>query len=174
MPWRFNPFADIPKDKLPLAAAGIVEVFKKLWPDDWGPRLEHLLRNVVYTLLETPGSTLADIPALLADRTYRSGVVASLDNPVVQSFWRDEFREILAGFPGGGGGPLQNKIGALLTDPVLRRILTEPGPTLNLRQIMDERKILIVSLDKGRIGEGPSMILGSFPSLAYRPNRHCP
>lgn len=162
VPWRFNPFADIPPGTRPLAAAGLVEVFKKLWPDDWGPRLEHLLRNVVYTLLEIPGSTLADIPALLANRTYRSGVVQHLENPIVRDFWQEEFERYSPAFRAVVVAPLQNKIGALLTDPVLRRILTEPGDALDLRRIMDERRVLLVNLDKGRIGEGPSVVLGSF------------
>jgi len=77
LPYRFNPFADVPPSQQALAAAGFVEVFKKIWSDDWGPRLEHLLRNVVFTLLERAESSLADIPRLLADRTFRSGIVAT-------------------------------------------------------------------------------------------------
>ena len=160
--WRFNPFANIHLESRALAAAGLVEVFKKLWPDDWGPRLEHLLRNVVYTLLESPGSSLADVPSLLSDRTYRSSVVASLQNSVVRAFWQEEFERYSPAFRAVIVAPLQNKIGALLTDPTLRRILTEPGEVLDLRRIIDTGKILLVNLDKGRIGEGPSAILGSF------------
>lgn len=160
--WHFNPFGSISPENQPLAAAGLVEVFKKLWPDDWGPRLEHLLRNVVFTLLETPGSTLADIPPLLTDKTFRAGLVGNLTNSVVQSFWTDEFDRYSQPFRAVVTAPLQNKIGALLTDPLLRRILTAEGPTLDLRAIMDGGKVLIVNLDKGRIGEGPAALLGSF------------
>ncbi|MEQ1857487.1 MAG: type IV secretion system DNA-binding domain-containing protein [Longimicrobiales bacterium] len=160
--WHFNPFAGVEHESRSLAAAGLVEVFKKLWPDDWGPRLEHLLRNVVYTLLETEGATLADVPALLTDRTYRNDVVSQIDNPVVRDFWFNEFDKYSPGFRSVVVAPLQNKVGALLTDPVLRRILTEPGRSLNLRRIMDEGRILLVNLDKGRIGEGPAALLGSF------------
>ena len=162
LPWHFNPFASVPADGRSLAAAGLVEVFKKLWPDDWGPRLEHLLRNVVYTLLETPGTTLGDVPALLSDRSYRKDVVSGLENSMVRSFWIDEFDKYSPAFRAVVVAPLQNKIGALLTDPILRRILTEPGPTLNLRKIMDEGRVLLVNLEKGRIGEGPAALLGSF------------
>ena len=160
--YRFNPFADIAPDRRALAAAGLVEVFKKIWSDDWGPRLEHLLRNVVFTLLERPDSSLADIPRLIADRTFRSEVVANIEDQVVKEFWTNEFDKYSPGFRSVVVAPLQNKIGALLTDPTLRRILTEPGEWLDLRRIMDEGKFLLVNLDKGRIGEGSAAILGSF------------
>ena len=159
--WTFNPFAGVPEDKRSLAAAGLVEVFKKLWPDDWGPRLEHLLRNVVYTLLENPGCTLADIPPLLTDKDYRDQLVSSVENEAVRDFWEKEYAKYSQPFRAVVVAPLQNKIGALLTDPILRRILTEDGMRLDLRSIMDHGKMLIVNLDKGRIGEGPAAILGS-------------
>jgi hypothetical protein len=158
----FNPLATTQADKRAVTAAGIVEVFKKLWTDDWGPRLEHLLRNVVFTLLERPESTLADIPRLIADRTFRSQCVAEVTDPVVRGFWSDEFERYSPGFRSVVVAPLQNKMGALLTDPTLRRILVGPLEPLDLRQIMDQGKILLVNLDKGQIGEGPAATLGSF------------
>jgi type IV secretory pathway TraG/TraD family ATPase VirD4 len=160
--YRFNPFGDIAPDQRALAAAGLVEVFKNIWSDDWGPRLEHLLRNVVFTLLERPDSSLADIPRLIGDRTFRATMVADIVDPVVKEFWTNEFEKYSPAFRSVIVAPLQNKIGALLTDPTLRRILTEPGDRIDLRQIMDEGKFLLVSLDKGRIGEGPAATLGSF------------
>lgn len=160
--WRFNPFAGVDAEHRALAAAGLVEVFKKLWPDDWGPRLEHLLRNVVFTLLEMPGSTLADIPLLLSDRAHRNGIAARLENQIVRDFWFEEFNAYSPAFRAVVVAPLQNKLGALLTDPTLYRFLTEPGDPIDLRRLMDERKILLVNLDKGRIGEGPSVAIGSF------------
>lgn len=160
--YRFNPFAGIVPDKRPLAAAGLVEVFKKLWPDDWGPRLEHLLRNVVFTLLEIPGSTLADIPALLSDRSHRNALVSRLENQTVREFWYEEFNNYSPAFRAVVTAPLQNKLGALLTDPTLRRFLTEPGQQLDIRSAMDSGSTLLVNLDKGRIGEGPAVAIGSF------------
>ena len=160
--WRFNPLAGIAVDKRPLAAAGLVEVFKKLWPDDWGPRLEHLLRNVIFTLLEIPGSTLADIPQLLSDRTHRNALVSRLQNKTVRDFWFDEFNNYSPAFRAVVTAPLQNKLGALLTDPILHRFLTEPGHNPDLRQVLDSGTILLVNLDKGRIGEGSAVAIGSF------------
>lgn len=160
--FSFNPFAGIPEDKHALAAAGLVEVFKKIWPNDWGPRLEHLLRNVVFALLDTPGATLADIPSLLTDRDYRRALISPLKNEVVRDFWEQEYERYSPAFRAVIVAPLQNKIGALLTDPTLLRIFTGTENPLDLRRIMDEGKILLVNLDKGRIGEGPAMILGAF------------
>ena len=160
--FRFNPFASVASSQRALAAAGLVEVFKKIWSDDWGPRLEHLLRNVVFTLLEREDSSLADIPRLIGDRTFRSAIVAGIEDLVVKEFWTNEFEKYSPAFRSVVVAPLQNKIGALLTDPTLRRILAESGERIDLRGIMDGGKFLLVSLDKGRIGEGPATILGSF------------
>ena len=159
--WRFNPLHGIAQDRRAFAVAGMIEVFKKLWPDEWGPRLEHLLRNVIFSLVEIPASTLGDVPRLLSDRTYRSRVVTAVENEVVRRFWSEEFDRYSPGFRSVVVAPLQNKVGAFLTDPVPRRFLTEPGQQLDLRAIMDSRRIVIVNLGKGRLGEGPSSLLGS-------------
>jgi DNA helicase HerA-like ATPase len=160
--WRFNPLRDIDPAKRAVAVAGLLDVFRKIWPDDWGPRLEHLLRNVLFTLVERPGSTFADIPKLLADKNFRSDVISDLSNESVREFWVDEFARYSPGFRAVVVAPLQNKIGALLTDPVLNRFFTAEGDALDIRRIMDQRKIFLVNLDKGRLGEGSAAILGSF------------
>jgi Type IV secretion-system coupling protein DNA-binding domain len=160
-PLHFNPFAGVPEDSRALAAAGMVEVFKKLWPDDWGPRLEHLLRNVVFTLLETPGSTFGDIPRLLSDRDYRRSVTRQLANEVVREFWEKEFAGYSGPFRAVVTAPLLNKVGAFLSDPLLYSILTGEQSSFDLRKLMDGGKILLVNLAKGRIGEGPANLLGS-------------
>jgi DNA helicase HerA-like ATPase len=159
--WRFNPLANVAEPGRAFAAAGIVETFKKLWSDDWGPRLEHVLRNVVFALLATPASSFADIPALLTDRSYRSTIVSQVVDPVVRAFWEDEFDHYSQGFKGVIIAPLQNKVGAILTDPVSRRFFTEPGRSIDVRSLMDEGKILVVNLDKGAIGAGASSLIGS-------------
>jgi DNA helicase HerA-like ATPase len=159
--WRFNPFRGIAPDAQSLAASGIVSVFKKLWKDDWGPRLEHLLRNVAFALLETDGATAADIPRLLLDKDYRKSVAHDLSNPIVRDFWSEEYAKYTSGLRAMTIAPLQNKIGALLTDPVLRRFFTEDGDQLDIRTIMDQSKILVVNLDKGQLGEDSATLLGS-------------
>jgi energy-coupling factor transporter ATP-binding protein EcfA2 len=162
VPYGFNPLAYAPDEHRALVAAGIVEVFKKLWSEEWGPRLEHILRNVVFTLLERPGSTLLDIPPLLTDREFRNPIVADIGDPIVKAFWTQEFDRYTPGMKSMFIAPLQNKIGALLTDPRIRRILVHPIAPLDLRATMDQGGILLVNLDKGQIGEGPASILGSF------------
>jgi type IV secretory pathway TraG/TraD family ATPase VirD4 len=159
--WSFNPFAGIQEDQRALAAAGIVEAFRSIWPDDWGPRLEHLLRNVAFTLLEVPGSTLADIPPLLTDKDFRATLVTQVHNEAVRNFWESEYARYSVAFRAVVIAPLQNKIGALLTDPLLYRVLTGSEGSIDLRAIMDSGKMLVVNLDKGRIGPGPSSLLGS-------------
>jgi hypothetical protein len=144
--WHFNPFAGVPENSWALAAAGMVEVFKKLWPDDWGPRLEHLLRNVVFTLLETPGSSFGDIPRLLGNRDYRQPIVRQLSNGVVKSFWESEFAGYSGPFRAVVTAPLLNKVGAFLSDPLLYSILTGAHSSLDLRAVIDEGKILLVNL----------------------------
>jgi hypothetical protein len=159
--WSFNPFAGVHEDQRALAAAGIVEAFRSIWPDDWGPRLEHLLRNVAFTLLEVPGSTIADIPPLLTDKDFRAGLVAQVHNNAVRDFWENEYARYSQPFRAVVTAPLQNKIGALLTDPLLYRVLTGSEGEIDLRAVMDSGKMLVVNLDKGRIGPGPAALLGS-------------
>jgi hypothetical protein len=159
--WHFNPLSGIPQERHALATAGMVEVFKKLWSEEWGPRLEHLLRNVVFTLLSTPGASLGDIPRLLADREWRRGVVSHVTNEEVRSFWREEYERYSPAFRAVVTAPLLNKVGAFLTDPVLKSILTGARSTFDLRAIMDEGKVLVVNLAKGKLGEGPASLLGS-------------
>lgn len=161
MPWRFNPIANIPASSQALGVAGLIDVFRKYWQDDWGPRLEHLLRNVLFTLVESPGSTLADVPLLLTDRDYRRGMVSRVSNEAVRDYWFDEFNRYSPGFCSVVTAPLQNKLGAMLTDPVLRQFLTGEGPQVDLRRCMNEGGVLLVNLDKGQLGEGPSGLLGS-------------
>jgi len=159
--WSFNPFAGVQEDQRALAASGIVEAFRSIWPDDWGPRLEHLLRNVAFTLLDVPGSTIADIPPLLTDKDFRAKLVSQVHNQAVREFWEKEYARYSQPFRAVVTAPLQNKIGALLTDPLLYRVLTGSEAELDLRAIMDSGKILLCNLDKGRIGPGPAALLGS-------------
>ncbi len=89
--WTFNPLSHVAAGHEALAVAELIEVFKKIWVDDWGPRLEHVLRNVLFTLLETPGATLADVQPLLTNRKYREAVADDLQNTEVQDFWLKEY-----------------------------------------------------------------------------------
>ena len=159
--WNFNPVAPVPPGQEALAVAELIEVFKKIWTDDWGPRLEHLLRNVLFTLFEIPGSTLADIQRILNDRVYREEVTRDLDNANVREFWLVEYARYSPPFRAVVVAPLQNKLGALLTDPRLHSIIASKENSFDLSRAMDEGKILLVNLSRGQIGEGPATILGA-------------
>lgn len=160
-PFGFNPLENVAPAKRSLAASGIIEVFKKIWIDSWGPRLEHILRNAIFALLEQPEATLADIPRLLDDAEFRKRTALRVTNAQVRHFWLREYESYPARFRAEAIAPLQNKVGAFLSDPLLYRILTTQRNSFDLRRIMDEGKIILVNLAKGKIGEGPASLLGS-------------
>ena len=145
----------------PLVASGLVSVFKKLWADSWGPRLEHILRNAILALLDTPGTTLLAVPRFLSDEDYRERILRRVTDPVVLSFWRDEFPSYSKGFRSEALSPILNKVGQFLSSPVIRNIVAQPRSTIDLRAVMDQGKILILNLSKGRIGEDNAALLGA-------------
>jgi hypothetical protein len=157
----FNPLQHVSAPRRGLAAGGMLDAFKKLWSDSWGPRLEHLLRNAIFALLEQPDATLFDILRLFEDREYRSTAMRYVSNPQVRRFWLEEFPKYPPRLQAEAIAPVQNKVGAFLADPVLQRILGSSQPSLLMRPIMDDGKILLVNLAKGRIGEDTSALLGS-------------
>lgn len=159
-PYGYNPLRHVRADRIPLAASGLLDVFKKMWSDAWGVRMEHILRNALYALLEQKNATLSDIPRLFRDAAYRKRIAASLQNEPVRMFWEKEFERYSFAYRADGVASIQNKIGAFLADPVMRRILTEPKEAISLRRIMDEGKVLLVNLGKGKIGEDSSALLG--------------
>lgn len=159
-PYGYNPLRRVRDDKIPLAAAGLIETLKKLWPMAWGVRMEHVLRNCLFALLERSGSTLPDILRLFTDDDFRTGVVSRVRNDVVRRFWVEEFEEYPVRLRAEAIAPIQNKLGALLSDPRLYRILVNPPVDLRFRSLMDESQVLVVNLSKGRIGEDASTLLG--------------
>lgn len=160
-PYGFNPLANIPVNKRPLACSGLIQVFKHLWSDSWGPRLEYILRNSLLTLLDYPDSTLSDILKLLSDKEFRKKIIPFISNKQIKEFWIKEFDKYPERFKIEAISPIQNKVGAFLSHPLLQKILTNPEKPLSLRKIMDEGKILLVNLAKGSIGEDTSNLLGS-------------
>lgn len=160
-PFGFNPLSNVSLDKRPLAASGILQVFKHLWKDSWGPRLEHILRNCLLALLDYPNATFADILTLLSDKQFRGVVVKHLTNSQIKDFWTKEYEKYPERLRAEAISPIQNKVGAFLSNPVLKRILTKPQKKLNLRKIMDEGKVLLVNLAKGSLGEDTANLLGS-------------
>jgi type IV secretory pathway TraG/TraD family ATPase VirD4 len=159
-PYGYNPLRHVREDRIALAASGMMEVFKKMWPEAWGVRMEHILRNVLMALLEQPDATLHDVLRIFTDQKFRKEIAKSLKNETVKKFLEKEYERFSFGYRADGTAPIQNKVGAFLADPLLDRILTAPPIDLHIRQIMDEGKVLLVNLAKGRIGEDSSSLLG--------------
>ena len=159
-PFGYNPLRHVREDRIALAASGMMDVFKKMWPDAWGVRMEHILRNVLMALLEQPDATLHDVLRIFSDKEFRKSVGRSLRNETVRTFLLKEFDQFSFGYRADGTAPIQNKVGAFLADPLLDRILTAPEKDIRIRRIMDEGKVLLVNLAKGRIGEDSSALLG--------------
>jgi CxxC-x17-CxxC domain-containing protein len=160
-PIAFNVMESVDPEYKHLVASGLVGVFKKLWADSWGPRLEYILRNAILALLEYPGSTLLGVTRILVDKDYRERVVAKVTDPVVRAFWMDEFskwnervlQEVIS--------PIQNKVGQFLSTSLIRNIVGQTVSSFDVRDIMDNRKILIMNLSKGRVGEDASALIGA-------------
>lgn len=159
-PIAFNVLESINPAHRHLVASGLLSVFKKMWIDSWGPRLEYILRNCILSLLEYQGSTLLGIPRLLVDKSYRRKVVEKVDDPIVKAFWQTEFEQYAQQFRTEAVSPIQNKIGQFLSSSLIRNIVGQPKSSIDLREIMDEKKILLLNLAKGRIGEDNAGLLG--------------
>jgi len=160
-PIAFNVLEKVDPKHRHLVASGLVGVFKKIWADTWGPRLEYLLRNTILALLDYPDSTLLGVNRMLVDKEYRKKVVAKIKDPVVKSFWVNEFTKYHQSFMVEAISPIQNKVGQFLSTALIRNIVGQVKSTINLRKVMDEKKILILNLSKGRIGEDASSLLGA-------------
>lgn len=144
-----------------LIASSLISVFKKFWIDCWGPRLEHLLRNCVLALLDLPGSTLLGIMKILSDEKFRDKVVKSVKDPVVRYFWEKEFARLPERFLAEVISPLQNKIGAFLTNLPIRNILGQTKSSFDFEKVISNGRIFIANLSKGLLGEDVASLLGS-------------
>jgi len=144
-----------------LVAGGLMGVFKKVWPDVWSARMEYILNNSILALLEYPDSTLLGINRMLADPEYREKVVSKITDPIVKSFWTTEYARYTQRYEVEATAAIQNKVGQFISNPLIRNIIGQTKSTINMRDIMDNEKILIMNLSKGRIGEDNSRLLGA-------------
>lgn len=160
-PIAFNAIEQVPVEYRHLVASGLMAVFKKIWVDLWSARMEYILSNTLLSLLEVPDSTLLGVNRMLADQTYRGQIVDKLTDPIVRAFWMNEFARYDARFRAEAVAPIQNKIGQFVSNPLIRNIVGQTKTKLNLREVMDQKKILIVNLSKGLIGEENSALLGA-------------
>lgn len=156
----YNPLTYVAAEYRPLVASGIIDTFKQQWADAWGVRMEHMLRFALLTLLERPGSTLADIVPMFTQKTFRSSVIVHVTDEAVLSFWRDEYPNMNYKNAFDGVAPIANKLGAFLANPLVRRAICNPEQPLRFRQLMDQGTPLIVNLAKGRLGSDVTNVLG--------------
>lgn len=159
-PMAFNPMESVSEDKRHLVASGLMGVFKKIWPDLWSGRMEYILNNTILALLEFPGSTLLGIIGMFSNKNYRKKIVEQIKDPIIRSFWKDEFASWDQRYATEATAAIQNKIGQFLSASVIRNIVGQEESAFDIRTAMDEGKILILNLSKGRIGEDNSRLLG--------------
>lgn len=160
-PVAFNPMENSDPNMRASIASEIVGVLKKMFGDSWGPRLEHILRFTLLALLETPDATLLGITRMLTDKAYRKYVINNVTDPVVKAFWVNEFASWNDKFASEAVAPVLNKVGAFTANPLIRNVLGQTRSSFDIRKIMDEGKILVVDLSRGRLGEDNASILGA-------------
>ena len=161
-PVGFNPLEVTNPEQKSNISSEVIGVLKRMFGDSWGPRLEYILRYTILALLDRPSTTMLDISRMLTDKKFRKETLSYCTDSVVLQFWNVEFASWNDKFTAEAIAPVLNKVGAFTANPTIRNIIGQPKSTFNIRQIMDEGKILIVNLSKGLIGEDNASILGSF------------
>ncbi len=161
-PLGFNPLEVTNPAQKTNISSEVIGVLKRMFGDSWGPRLEYILRYTILALLDRPETTMLDITRMLTDKNFRKETLGYCKDTVVLQFWNVEFASWNDKFVAEAVAPVLNKVGAFTANPIIRNIIGQPRSTFNIRQIMDEGKILIVNLSKGLIGEDNAAILGSF------------
>lgn len=161
-PVSFNVMEDVGKDKRHLVANGLMSAFKKLFGEEsFSDRMQYILQNTILALLEYPGATMLGINKMLVDKAYRNKVIANITDPSVKTYWTKEYAGYTERFAAEAIPAIQNKIGQFTSNPLIRNIVGQPKSSFDVRKIMDEKKILIMNLSKGRMGEQNSNLLGS-------------
>jgi hypothetical protein len=160
-PIAFNVMEDVGYDKRHLVVSGLMATFKKIWVDAWSARMEYILTNTLLALLEYPDATLLGVNRMYTDKDYRNKVVANVKDPIVKDFWLREWVGYGDRTTQEATPAIQNKIGQFTGNPLIRNIVGQPKSTFDIRQLMDQRKILLVNLSKGQVGDTNMKLLGS-------------
>lgn len=160
-PIAFNILESVDPNYKHLVASGLMGVFTKIWAGVWSARMEYILGNTVLALLDSPGNTLLGIARMLVDKQYRKRIIDHVQDPMVKSFWVNEYANYNDKFRNEAIAPIQNKVGQFLSSSIIRNIVGQTKSTIDLREIMDQQKILLVNLSKGRVGEDNSALLGA-------------
>jgi hypothetical protein len=160
-PVGFNIMEDVDPDRRHLVVNGLMSTFEKLWQDAWSARMSYILQNTIQALLEYPGATLLDVNRMYTNKEFRKRVVENVTDPSVRSFWLDEYAKYTDRYTQEATPAIQNKVGQLAANPLIRNIVGQPESAFDVRTMMDERKILLVNLSKGKVGESNATLLGS-------------
>ena len=161
-PMAFNPLEVYDPARKPNISSEVIGVLKRMFGESWGPRLEHILRYILLALLDRPNTTLLDVSRMLTDKDFRKETLEYCQDVTVLQFWKQEFGSWGDKQVTESVAPILNKVGAFTANPIIRNIIGQPKSSFNIRQIMDEGKILVVNLSKGLIGEDNAAILGAF------------
>ncbi len=161
-PLGFNPLEVIDPNMKSNISSEVIGVLERMFSNSWGPRLEYILRYTILALLDRPEATMLDITRMLTDKKFRKETLSYCRDTVVLQFWNIEFNSWTEKFQAEAIAPILNKVGAFTANPIIRNIIGQPKSTFNIREMMDEGKILIVNLSKGLLGEDNSSVLGAF------------
>ncbi len=157
----YNPLADVPKDAYTITVSALLTTFKKVWFDSWGNRMEHLLRYILFALIEYPHATLLDVTRFVTNDDFRTLVLRSVTNPQVVAFWFHEYAKYPYAFKQEAISPILNKFGVFAVNQTLRSIFGNAHSTFSLDEGVAKNKLVICNLAKGAIGEEASSLLGS-------------
>ena len=160
-PIAFNILESVEARYKHLVASGLMGVFTKIWASMWSSRMEYILNNTILALLDSPGNTMLGIVRMYVDKKYRKKIVDNVKDPMVKAFWIEEFANYAEKYRTEAVAPIQNKVGQFLSSAVIRNIVGQPKSTIDLREIMDNSKILLLDLSKGKVGEDNSALLGA-------------
>lgn len=160
-PIVINPLEVTNNEEAELVVSGIVSIFNKIFGFSWGPRLEYILRNSLFTLAQYPNSTLKDVPLLLTNKSFRQKVENTISDPTMAAFWRDEFDKMPERLQQEAISPILNKVGQFVTSPLIRTVIGQPKSTIKLDDVMNGGKILLANLSQGRLGEDNAALLGA-------------
>lgn len=159
--FSLNPFEVKDEAQKELTISGIVAIFKKIFAESWGPRLEYILRNTLQSVIEMPDATLLMVPEVLSNPGFRRKMVSYLKDPVLISFWNNEFEMMTDKLRIEAISPIQNKVGQFISSTVIRNIIKNPKSTIDLQKVMDEGKIVLMNLSQGKLGEDNAALLGA-------------
>ena len=160
-PIAFNLLENVKPELKGIVASGLIGIFKKMWADSWGPRLEYILRNDLLAILDYPKATFLSINRILVDKEFRTEVIQYIQDPVIKEFWISEYEQYDQKFRNEAIAPIQNKVGQFVSLPLIRNILGQIKSSIDINDIMNDKKIFLVNLSKGKIGEDVSELLGA-------------